>query len=152
VTIERVVRVLRAGNAPSPPSIDAAKLERQKRELALAHAAGRITDDAYLSRMAQLRRMRPVSRESASVSADVAVKWLRDIPGLWRSATEEARGELLRAIYDRIEVTREGFRHVRLTAHAYRHGLALAMPETVVARPAGFEPATWWSEATRSIH
>jgi hypothetical protein len=21
-----------------------------------------------------------------------------------------------------------------------------------LARPAGFEPATWWSEATRSIH
>jgi hypothetical protein len=29
--------------------------------------------------------------------------------------------------------------------------LALAL-KAALARPAGFEPATWWSEATRSIH
>jgi len=26
------------------------------------------------------------------------------------------------------------------------------MPDAVMARPTGFEPAAWWSEATRSIH
>ena len=59
----------------------------------------------------------------------------------------------MRAVYERIEVTPDWPLTVRLTADAERHGLALALPETVVlARPAGFEPATWWSEATRSIH
>ena len=30
--------------------------------------------------------------------------------------------------------------------------LAGVVAEVELARPAGFEPATWWSEATRSIH
>lgn len=65
----------------------------------------------------------------------------------------EAKAELVHAVYERITVAGRRIVSARLTPAACEHGLALALPEKVVmARPAGFEPATWWSEATRSIH
>jgi hypothetical protein len=147
VTIERVMRVLQANDGTSPEP-DGGQLERQKRDLALQHAADRIDDATYLKRMAELRQARPTKSREA-VPAKVAVDWLRNLAGLWNSegVTEATRAQLLRAVYERIEVTRDGFAQVRLTADAYRRGLALALPETVVvdrvmARPAGFEPAT----------
>lgn len=63
------------------------------------------------------------------------------------------KSELVHAIYERIVVAGRRIVSTRLTPAAYEHGLAVALPENIaVARPAGFEPATWWSEATRSIH
>ncbi len=158
MTIERVVRALQGRETPTP-AVDGSRLERQKRELALQHAADRIDDATYLARMADLRKTPLGASEAPAVPADVAVSWLKNLAGLWNAdgVSDDARVQLLHAVYDRIDVTRDGFAQVHLTADAYRRGLALAMPETVLvdrvmARPAGFEPATWWSEATRSIH
>jgi hypothetical protein len=48
----------------------------------------------------------------------------------------------MHAIYERITVAGPEIVGVRLTAPAYAHGLALALPEKVViARPTGFERA-----------
>jgi len=43
----------------------------------------------------------------------------------------------MHAIYERIVVEGPRFVSVRLTPAAFRHGLALALPDAVVARPTG---------------
>ena len=56
------------------------------------------------------------------------------------------KADLMHAIYERTTVAGPEIVGVRLTAAAYAHGLALALPERVVmARPAGLEPTTFRS-------
>ncbi len=59
---------------------------------------------------------------------------------------------MIHAIYERIVIEGPRFVGLRLTPEAYRHGLALALPEAVMARPTGLEPATFGSGTQRSIH
>ncbi len=52
-TIGAVVAAL--GGAPRPVALDRARIDRQMRELALEHAAGRLEDAVYLERLRELR-------------------------------------------------------------------------------------------------
>ena len=64
----------------------------------------------------------------------------------------EERSDVIHAVYERIVVEGPRFVGVRLTPAAYQHGLALALPDAVLARPTGLEPATFGSGTQRSIH
>ncbi len=138
-TIGSVVASL--GTGPRPVALDQARIDRQIRELALEHAAGRLEDAVYLGRLHELRDAKEnLERTSADgISPERAVEWLRALSETWRAA--EAPGEkadLLHAIYDRITIAGRRIVSVRLTPSAYAHGFALALPEKVaVARPTG---------------
>ena len=138
-TISAVVASL--GSGPRPVTLDRARIERQIRELALEHAAGRLEDAVYLRRLHELRDAKEnLERTSADgISPERAVAWLRALAATWRGAdVPEATAHLLHAIYDRIVVTGRSVVSVRLTASAYAHGLALALPDKVaMARPTG---------------
>jgi hypothetical protein len=76
------------------------------------------------------------------VPAKRAVEWLRVPAETWGSAeVPEAKADLLHAIYERITVVGRSIVSVRLTQAAYANGLALALPQVVMARPEGSEHA-----------
>ena len=72
------------------------------------------------------------------MSAELAVAWLRTLGETWHHAdVPQAKADLLHAIYERIVVAGATFVTARLTPAAYAHGLALALPQVVMAPPAG---------------
>ena len=56
---------------------------------------------------------------------------------------------MIHAVYERIVIEGPRFVGLRLTPAAYRHGLALALPEAVMARPTGVGRAS--ADLTRRL-
>lgn len=127
-----VAAVVRAVGEPEarPASIDAGRVARRRRDLALDFAAGRLSPEAFQSAIAALAE--PPDPVGEGVTAERAVAWLRNLGALWGAATREERAELIAAIYDEIVVRGYEIVRVRLTPAALSHGLALALPERVV--------------------
>ncbi len=145
---------------PVDTTLQRRAIERDLERRAADHAARRVTTEAYLSEHARLTAeldalAAPPPSTSSIPDGDTIVRFLRDLKASWEMGGEWERAKLVANVYDRIVVNDREVVEVELTEDAKRHGLALALPEqvkVVMARPAGFEPATWWSEATRSIH
>jgi hypothetical protein len=81
----------------------------------------------------------------AGPSGQRAVEWLRSLgESIPLADVPEEEADPAHLIYERITVGGPEIVGVRLTAAAYAHGLALALPEkAVMARPTGFEPPTY---------
>jgi malate/lactate dehydrogenase len=99
----------------------------------------------YLARLKALREARDAitERTATGVPGQRAVEWLRALSESIQIAdVPKEQADLMHAIYERITVAGHEIVGVRLTAAAYAHGLALALPEKVVmARPTGVERA-----------
>ena len=81
------------------------------------------------------------------------VRRLRDFTALWASRSETQRAEMIRSVYERVEVEGPKFVAAHLTPDARDLGLTVALPEQfVMASPAGFEPATGCLEGSCSVH
>lgn len=137
-----LVAVVAAVASPDPVPVpaDAWRLERRRRDLALEHATGRLTDEAYLAAAAALRDQAATHapRSTSGVAADRAVAYLREIKERWPVASPAIQAEIIAAIYDRVVVRGPEFVAVTLTPAAYAHGLAIALPERV--RTGGVSP------------
>jgi len=123
-----------------PVTMDRARLERQMRELALQHAAAGVDDAEYLARMARLRAdLENLGAQPArDLPARRATEWLDALAETWQKADlVEEKSDVIHAIYERIVIEGPRFIGLRLTPATYRHGLALALPEAVMARPTG---------------
>jgi DNA invertase Pin-like site-specific DNA recombinase len=134
----QITAVLAAGDRPA--TMDRVRLERQMRELALEHAAARLDDAEYLARMARLRGELEIvgAQPARDLPARRATEWLDALAESWqKTELVEEKSDVIHAVYERIVIEGPRFVGLRLTPAAYRHGLALALPEAVMARPTG---------------
>lgn len=127
---------------PDTTSLRRRQLTRELEQLASRHARRAIDTPAYLAEHGRLTTLLDAVHEAPAqpvVDPDHAVAWVRALPDLWRSTSDEGRRGIVASVYERITVTSEGFVSARLTPEAVAHGLLSALPEVVAgARPEGF--------------
>jgi hypothetical protein len=140
------IRAIAGRPAPVTTDLRRAQLEQELRAKAQAHAARRLTTEAYLAEhqriTTEIDSLVNVGPGAPVEDADRVIATLRALKQKWAIASREeggrsAQAALVARIYRRITVEDGAIVSVELTEEAKRHGLMLALPETVVmARPA----------------
>lgn len=106
-------------------------IERRRRDLALAHADGKLGDQEYLEARRQLDRDAEAPMAQERIDAAEVVRWIRALPELWRLADHDQKRELVGLVYDRIVIEGPRFVEVVPTPYAMARGLAALLPESV---------------------
>lgn len=120
------------GRADPTPDRSVRDRIARERERAMARYL-RDRDAAALERtMARLDREESAAANpthTEAIPADVAVRYVRELPETWRKAEGGSGRQLLAsALFSRIEVLGIKEATVHLSEHAVRHGLAAALP------------------------
>jgi DNA invertase Pin-like site-specific DNA recombinase len=120
-----------AGVAPGPSQAELDQIARERQRALDRYVRDR--DAAKLGEaMTSLDRNQAAlqaPKPAEPVPADVAVRFLRELPKTWAKAKGgKGREMLATALFDRIDVLGMREATVHLSAHAVRHGLAAVLP------------------------
>lgn len=123
------------GVAAGPSQADLDRIAKERQRMLDRYLRDR--DTARLTdAMATLDRDQAalqVPKLAEPVPADVAVRYLRELPKTWAKAKGgQGRAMLATALFDRIDVLGMREATVYLSAHAVRHGLAAVLPADLI--------------------
>jgi DNA invertase Pin-like site-specific DNA recombinase len=127
-----VGQVNQAESAPDRLVLDRIARERER---SMAHYlrdrdASRL--EQSMARLDQEQAAATTRERSDDIPADVAVRYVRELPETWRKAEGGSGRQLLAsALFDRIDVLGIKEATVYLSPHAVRHGLGAALPAEV---------------------
>ena len=132
-TLTRVVGVL-DGLKPAPDRWELDRIERGRTRATTRYLRDRdmVRLDATMRELDRAAEAAWTPKTADLIPADVAVRYLRELPDTWRAAKGGAGQQLLAsALFSRIEILGLREATVHLTEHAVRHGIAAALPEEV---------------------
>jgi hypothetical protein len=134
--ISAIVAALSQPKAPIVP-IDRVRLERQRRELALDVAGGRMSERAFLAAIRRLNEgaVQVGGERPGSVDGTKAINYIRNFASSWAKAMPSTRATMIQSLYEEIVVRGAEVVSVRLSPEAYARDLALALPQEVVVAP-----------------
>jgi hypothetical protein len=136
LSTETVAQIAAAFDAPTPLTNDVRlrALETERTELARQYGKKALTLAEFALRSETLDRQEEAVLQTpvtSHVTPEEAMGYLRALPMTLAAMGPREQGDLLRAIYQKIEVQGSVFVGVHLTAEAKAHGLDLALPEQV---------------------
>jgi len=137
------LRALAAAPARIDTSLRRKQLEAELRDRASAHAARRLTTEAYLAEHARITTaidQLGSASTAAQPAADIdrMIAWLRALKVAWRRASLEAQAGIVAQVYRRVVVRAGEVVRVELTDAARAMGMASLLPRDMeLARPAG---------------